>query len=196
MIPESSPQELPEAPSDPPRGAPTEPASEAAPPGAPTEPASEAALPLPATTFRVEELDDAGMDALLQRQRIGRLAYTDGRRVEIRPLGYVREGEWIFGRMEAGGKVEALRHLPWVAFQVDDIGSPWAWESVLLHGPLHFLPEGEGGPEGARVRTHALRALEKGIPGFGTAADPGGHRTLLFGILPQERRGLRGHTGD
>lgn len=148
----------------------------------------------PPGALRVEEMDGRAMEALLDRTRIGRLAYIDGRRVEIRPLGFVRDGDWVFGRMEAGGKVEALLHLPWVAFQVDEIRSPWAWESVLLHGPLHFLPEGEGGPEGAKVRARALQALERAIPGFGTTADPGGHRTLLFGILPQERRGLRGHT--
>jgi nitroimidazol reductase NimA-like FMN-containing flavoprotein (pyridoxamine 5'-phosphate oxidase superfamily) len=144
------------------------------------------------STLRTEPMSDEAMDALLARSRMGRMAFLDGRRIEIRPLGFVKDGDWVFGRMGDGGKLDALLRAPWVAFQVDEVTSPWVWESVLLRGPVHFLPPGEGGPEGVRLRERALRALEDAIPGFGTPEDPGAHRGHLFGILPQERSGMRG----
>lgn len=141
----------------------------------------------------IEPLSEAAVNALLARSRLGRMAYVDGRLVDIRPLAYVRDGGWIFGRMALGTKVEALLHHPWVAFQVDEIRSPWDWESVVIRGPVHFLDE-EAGEEARRLRARALAALEREIPGFGTEADPGAFRTLLFGILPQETRGMRGRS--
>lgn len=142
-------------------------------------------------TFQIFTLSSAEIDALLDRQAVGRLAYPAGNRVEIRPVGYVRDGDWLFGRMQAGDKIEALLHHRWVAFHVDDIRSPWDWESVILHGPLQFL-DAEGGTEMAQMYARAREALAASIPDFEGTEDPGAFRSLVFGITVQEISGRQG----
>jgi uncharacterized protein len=141
--------------------------------------------------FEISNLGDASARAVLARQFVGRLAYPAGNRVEIRPIGFVSDGDWLFGRMQAGDKIEALLHHRWVAFQVDDIRSLWDWESVVVHGPLQFL-DPDGGSEMANMHARAESALARKIPGFGGPDDPGAFRSILFGITVQEISGRRG----
>jgi len=141
--------------------------------------------------FRILPLSDAEIHTLLDHQAVGRLAYPDGNRVEIRPVGFVRDGDWLFGRMQAGDKIEALLHHRWVAFHVDEVQSPWEWQSVLIHGPLQFL-DPTGGEEMAAMHARALAALAGGVPDFQGSTDPGAFRSILFGITVQEMTGRRG----
>jgi nitroimidazol reductase NimA-like FMN-containing flavoprotein (pyridoxamine 5'-phosphate oxidase superfamily) len=141
--------------------------------------------------FRTRDLTREESNAFLSKARFGRLAFLEGARVTIRPVGIALAGDWLFGRMEPGGKVEALLHNPWIALQVDEVQGPWDWTSVLVHGALHFLEPGAG-RESDAVRRQAIEALARSWPGLGGASDPGAHRTLLFGITPQEVSGRRG----
>jgi uncharacterized protein len=152
-----------------------------------------------ARKFSSEPLDAAGCEEILSRGEIGRLAFSFRDQVDIRPIAYVFDPEegWIFGRMEAGEKIRTLLHHRWVAFQVDEIESLWSWSSVVIQGALHFLvPDADGvesgGPEIARVRERAQLALRRLFPDLGEPTDPGAHRTLLFGIAPQDVSGRRG----
>jgi uncharacterized protein len=142
-------------------------------------------------TFQILPLSDSEVYALLDRQEVGRLAYPDGNLVEIRPVGFVRDGDWLFGRMQAGDKIEALLHHRWVAFHADEVVSPWDWRSVLVHGPLQFL-DPEGGEEMAAMHARALTALGRRVPAFQSPRDPGAFRSILFGITVQEMTGRRG----
>jgi uncharacterized protein len=142
-------------------------------------------------TFRSRELTPEEIRDLLRRVRWGRMVYVDGPRVEVRPVGYVFEEGWIFGRFEEGGKLDALRHIPWVAFQVDEIEGYWNWQSVLVHGGVHFLDEGQGEAVD-EVRNQAIAALTRGMPDFGRPGDPGAHRVKLFGIAIHELSGRMG----
>jgi nitroimidazol reductase NimA-like FMN-containing flavoprotein (pyridoxamine 5'-phosphate oxidase superfamily) len=148
--------------------------------------------------FQTEALDRPSCEALLARGFIGRIAFSFRDQVDIRPIAYVFDpvDGWIFGRMEAGEKVRTLLHHRWVAFQIDEVESLWSWSSVVVQGALHFLvPSAEGASmdsEFARVRGRAEEALRTLFPDLGEPSDPGAHRTLLFGIAPQEVSGRRG----
>lgn len=148
-----------------------------------------------ATRFRTRVLSDTETREVLAGLHLGRLAYVEGSRIEIRPVGYAFDGEWLFGRMGPGSKVQALLHHRWVTFQVDAVQSPWSWRSILVHGALHFL-DGGGGAEVERVRGRALEALAAAVPGLGSAEDPGRFRGLIFGITPQEVSGLEGYLDE
>jgi len=147
------------------------------------------------TRFRTRVLSDAEAREVLADLHLGRLAYVEGPRIEIRPVGYAFDGEWLFGRMGPGSKVEALLHHRWVTFQVDDVESLWSWRSILVHGAVHFLETG-GGAEAERVRARALEALAATVPSLGSPDDPGRFRDLIFGIIPQELSGLEGYLDD
>ncbi len=141
--------------------------------------------------FRTRALTLEESNDFLSTARFGRLAFVEGTRVTIRPVGIAFDGDWIFGRMEAGGKVEALLHNPWVALQVDEVRGPWEWTSVLVHGAIHFL-EPEGGRVADQVRRQAVVALSRSWPDLGGSSDPGAHRSILFGVTPQEVTGRQG----
>lgn len=137
-------------------------------------------------------LDDAEREALLARNTVGRLAFADGPRVDIVPLGYRADGAWLFGRTAPGSKLRALAHRPWVAFEVDEVDGPFDWRSVVVHGSFHLLD-----PEGSeRDRTLVERATQAlglaDVPG--DAADPAPFRTVLFAIHVDESSGRSAAT--
>jgi len=148
-----------------------------------------------AKRFRTRVLSDDEARGVLADLHLGRLAYVERSRIEIRPVGYAFDGEWLYGRMGPGSKVEAILHHRWVTFQVDDVESPWSWRSIQVHGALHFLETGSGA-EAENVRGRALEALSAVIPGLGGIDDPGRFRGLIFGIIPQEVSGLEGYLED
>ena len=59
--------------------------------------------------------------ALLERHTVGRMAYSHRNRVDIAPIHYVYSDGWVFARTSGGAKMTTLRHVPWVAFEVDEI---------------------------------------------------------------------------
>lgn len=67
--------------------------------------------------LRTRELDEPGCRALLGRRSPGRLAFSFRDRVDIQPLNFVLDGEWIFGRTSEGEKMNTLRHHRWIAIQ-------------------------------------------------------------------------------
>jgi uncharacterized protein len=142
-------------------------------------------------TFRTRPLSRRECNEILERGRIGRLAFSFRDRVDIRPLTYLYRDGWLFGRTQAGEKLESLGHHRWVAFQVDDIRGPWDWVSVVVHGAFHLFPSDAEGEE-ARVRAEALQAFREEVPDAFSPEDPGRLRNLLFGIAVQEVVGLRG----
>jgi uncharacterized protein len=143
-----------------------------------------------AQRLRTEPLTPQEAEALLERNHLGRLAYAFRDHVDIRPLGYIFRDGWIFGRTEPGVKIETLLHHRWIAFQVDEIQDQWNWSSVVVQGAFHVLEPDAPGEEG-RVRKRALAALSEAFEGLFGPEDPASHRTVLFGIAPQEIVGRR-----
>jgi len=62
-------------------------------------------------TLRGEEAE-----ALLARNQVGRIAFSQHDRVDIEPIHYVYEAPWIFGRTSTGAKILTLSHNSWCAF--------------------------------------------------------------------------------
>lgn len=130
-------------------------------------------------TFR--ELSAAECHALLARQSLGRLAFISAQRVDIEPIHYVFSDGWIFGRTSEGTKVRALEQRPWVAFEVDEVESPFDWRSVVVQGTIYFLSE-EGSDLEQREFARALATLREQDPDALRQGDLTPHRTLLFGL--------------
>ena len=140
-------------------------------------------------TFRT--LDAAECRALLARHRVGRIAYSLHDRVDIEPVHYVSDGDWLFGRTSMGTKLSTLAHHPWCAFEVDEVHALFDWTSVVLKGSFHLLdPEG-GSPDAYRRARELLTQL---VPETFSPDDPVPHRTILFGIFVQEMTGRAAFT--
>ena len=129
----------------------------------------------------VHALDTEQSRALLARNRVGRIAFAVSGRVDIEPIHYVYHDGWIFGRTSPGTKAAAVRHNPWVAFEVDEIEGAFDWRSVVVHGTLYFLEE-DGPPSAAATRERAITLLRRLVPDLGTPFDPVAFRSLVFGI--------------
>lgn len=141
-----------------------------------------------ATANRVEfvTLDDADARSFLARNHVGRLAFTLRDRVDIVPINFTVDGDWILGRTNIGTKLSRLAHNPWCAFEVDEVWSPFAWTSVVVKGTFHLLDPETGSPD---VYARALKSTKSLTPDAFSAHDPVPERTSLFGIFINEISG-------
>jgi uncharacterized protein len=138
-----------------------------------------------AATFR--ELDAGEIEQLLLRGHVGRLAFVRERVVDIEPLHYVYRDGWIWGRTSPGTKLTAVMHEYWVAFQVDEVESPFSWRSAVVHGGFYVLDP--DAPADAEAYARGLSLLREVMPEALTPADPTPHREVLFRIAAQEMAG-------
>ena len=137
---------------------------------------------------RFDILSERQSRALLRRQHSGRLAFTFRDRVDIEPIGYVLDGDWLYGRTSVGTKLIQVTHNPWVAFEVDEIDGPFDWRSVVVRGTVYLLNEpGREHDEYDR----ALRLLRRLDPDVLGDDDPAPHRTAFFRIHINEISGRR-----
>ncbi len=125
--------------------------------------------------------------ALLARNRVGRIAYSFHDRVDIEPVHYVYEAPWIFGRTSAGAKLFTLAHNQWCAFETDEVTGLFDWESVIVKGP--FSPQNS--PNASWDYDRAIAALRRLIPESLTPSDPIAERSVVFGIHASEISGRR-----
>ena len=124
-------------------------------------------------------MGDRPSRALLRRNHVGRLAFSFRDRVDIEPIGYVLQGQWLYGRTSIGTKLVQVTHNPWVAFEVDEVDGPFDWRSVVVHGAVYFLNSaGEVHPDFVR----ALRLFRKHDPRTLRDDDPVPQRTSFFRI--------------
>lgn len=143
----------------------------------------------------IRELDRGECEAILARNHVGRLAYTEQGRVTIEPLHYVFHDGWLYGRTSHGAKMDAVGYT-WspVAFEVDEIEELFRWRSVVVHGGFYAIPEqgAEWEKEEWRRGVELLREL---IPETLTSADPVAFRTVLFRIAVQDVTGREATPG-
>jgi nitroimidazol reductase NimA-like FMN-containing flavoprotein (pyridoxamine 5'-phosphate oxidase superfamily) len=118
---------------------------------------------------------------ILKRNHVGRLAFRNGRVVDIEPLGYVWSAPWLFMRSAYGAKLEALAHDPFVAFEVDEIDGMFDWRSVVVHGTIYMLPA-DGAPVERGQLERAMKALRRAMPGTLTPNDPVPERQVVYGL--------------
>jgi nitroimidazol reductase NimA-like FMN-containing flavoprotein (pyridoxamine 5'-phosphate oxidase superfamily) len=141
---------------------------------------------MPPSSPEFRDLTTDECHALLARHNVGRIAFTRHDRVDIEPISYVSDGEWIFGRTSVGAKLATLLHHPWCAFETDEVRDIFDWDSVVVKGTFYILDPEEGSPDTYR---RAQKLVQKLVPGTFTARDPTPHRDILFGIFIHEISG-------
>ncbi len=128
-----------------------------------------------------KDLSARDMKALLNRHHVGRIAFSFRDAVDIRPIHFLLDREWVFGRTSPSDKLTTLRHNQWVAFEVDEITGPLEWKSVVIRGTFYKLK-----PDGSRhdieLHQRALGVIRALTPDALTDRDAVGFRTELFGI--------------
>ncbi len=85
------------------------------------------------------ELNDMEIKNVLSSQVLGRLACTDGKQPYIVPLTYTYDGEYIYGQINEGMKLDLLRKNPKICFEVDMMTDMRNWKSVLVFGEFQEL---------------------------------------------------------
>lgn len=148
----------------------------------------------PTPALRIRAMTGDECEALLDRHRVGRIAYAHGRHVDIVPIHYIRDGAWLYGRTSPGAKVDAWQHSHWIAFEVDEVHDLMQWSSVVIHGGLYMLPP-DGPEHDAGLHAHAIGLLQRLIRGTGTPSDPVPERTVIFRIHLDEVQGRTADTG-
>ena len=133
-------------------------------------------------------LDRSEIDEVLRRNQVGRIAFSLHDRVDVEPIHYVYDGEWVYGRTAPGEKLATLAHNHWLAFEVDEVRGVFDWRSVVGHGGFYVL-DPEGAPRDREAWDHALRLLRTIVPETLTDADPAHFRTILFRIHLDEVTG-------
>lgn len=135
--------------------------------------------PVIAPVFR--DLTREESESVLACNHIGRMAYAFRDVVDIRPIHYVFDETWLFGRTSPGDKLVTLQHHQWVAFEVDEINGPFDWKSVVAHGTFYRL-EPEGAEADIKLYERGLAAIRTLSQDIFTESDPVPFRTELFGI--------------
>lgn len=135
-------------------------------------------------------LSDGEAREVLSRHSMGRIAYSWRDRVDIEPLHFVADGDWLYGRTAPGTKLSLLAHQPWCAFEVDEVRGMFDWTSVVVKGAFYVLDATSNEHE------RALSLLRQLVPHTGQAGDPTPHRTIVFRIHISEisGRSANGHS--
>ena len=136
----------------------------------------------------IVELSPRETEALLRAHHVGRIAYSWRDRVDVEPIHYVYDDGAIYARTSLGAKLLALRHNPWVAFEVDEAHGPYDWRSAVVHGTVYALRR-EGTPGERETFVRALELLRTIEPAALTDDDPVPWRNVLFRISVGEMRG-------
>ncbi|HEY2377223.1 MAG TPA: pyridoxamine 5'-phosphate oxidase family protein [Gemmatimonadaceae bacterium] len=145
----------------------------------------------PAPSFRV--LSRQECEALLHRNKVGRIAFTFHDRVDIEPVHYIHSDGWLHGRTSPGTKVATLLHHPWVAFEVDEVEGLFDWRSVIVHGAVH-IPDVDGSPSDRAAYSSTLALIRELVPEALIQGDPTPARQVLFRIHVDEVTGRASST--
>ena len=144
------------------------------------------------TTPTFSELREQDARALLARNHVGRIAFSYRDRVDIQPIHYVYDNNWLLGRTGVGSKLVKLAHHPWCAFEVDEVHGLFHWDSVVVHGSFTLLDPKVGSSD---LYTRAVDRLQQFIPGTFTDDDPAPDRVIPFAVHIDELRGRSARPG-
>lgn len=128
--------------------------------------------------------------ALLARHHVGRVAFSFRDRVDIHPVHYALEDDWLYIRTSEGEKLTTITHHPWVAFEVDDVRGPFDWESAVAHGTVYRIDAHGPSPDPA-AEARAKDLLRQVVPEMFTAEDPVPHRGVILRVAVREVSGRR-----
>lgn len=149
---------------------------------------AQSATPARAGDVVFRELPRDEIERILERNNVGRVAFSLHDRVDIQPIHYVYERGWLYGRTSEGEKIATLAHNQWVAFEVDEIKDTFDWRSVVLHGSFWVLHP-RGSPRAEELWAKAADLVSRVVPGALTEHDPVAFRQTLFRIAISDVRG-------
>ncbi len=134
------------------------------------------------------ELSREEIEAVLLRNKVGRMAFSLHDQVDIQPIHYIYEGGWLYGRTPEGDKISTLKHNQWIAFEVDEITDLFDWRSIVIHGSFWILNP-RGSPRAEELWTQACEPVSRIVPGALTQNDAVPFRHTLFRIAVSDVRG-------
>jgi nitroimidazol reductase NimA-like FMN-containing flavoprotein (pyridoxamine 5'-phosphate oxidase superfamily) len=134
------------------------------------------------------DLNRDEIEAMLLRNRVGRIAFSFHDRVDIQPIHYVYERGWLYGRTSEGDKLATLKHNQWVAFEIDEVTDLFDWKSLVIHGSFWILHP-RGSPHAEELWKKAADLVSSIVPGALTDSDPVAFRQTLFRIAVGDVRG-------
>ena len=147
----------------------------------------------PAHVFPIiRELTADESRALLGRHTVGHIAFSLNDRVDIQPIHYVFDEDWLYGRTSPGSKFATLARHAWCAFEVDEVRDLFDWDSVVVKGNVELLDPEAGSPD---AYTRALELMRSLVSGTFTDSDPTPHRSILFRIRVSELTGRAARPG-
>ncbi len=88
-------------------------------------------------------LGEEEIEAVLRRNRIGRLGVSANDRPYVVPINYGYDGCYIFGFSGPGRKLDIMREQPLVSFLVDEIEGPTSWRCVVIEAVFEELTDEE-----------------------------------------------------
>ena len=142
----------------------------------------------PSSPPTIRQLARHEADAILERNHVGRVAFTFHDRVDIEPINYVFADNWLYGRTSHGAKLGVLAHHQWVAFEVDEVAGLFEWRSIVIKGTFEIIPA-DLTTEHAPVYTRALELLRRLAPDAWQEHDRVAFRNVLFRIHVDEVNG-------
>ncbi|HEY0037113.1 MAG TPA: pyridoxamine 5'-phosphate oxidase family protein [Longimicrobium sp.] len=115
----------------------------------------------------VHMLDRAQAEAVLARNRVGRIAYARRGGLEVEPVLYAFADGWLWARTSYGRPWAALgeggAHGSPVVFEVDEVEDGFRWRSVVVRGTVHPVEHpGDGGDPAVWV--HAVELVRAADP--------------------------------
>lgn len=87
------------------------------------------------------KLNETEIEALLERNVLGRLGCTDGETVYVIPINYVYHKNCILAHSTEGKKITFMRSHPQVCFEVDEIENLVNWQSVIVWGNFEEIED-------------------------------------------------------
>jgi nitroimidazol reductase NimA-like FMN-containing flavoprotein (pyridoxamine 5'-phosphate oxidase superfamily) len=136
----------------------------------------------------IRELSRDEVEETINRNRVGRIAFSFRDRVDIQPIHYIYERGWLYGRTSEGEKLHTLSHNQWVAFEIDEVNDLFDWRSVVVHGSF-WLIHPQGSPRAEELWAKAAKLVAQIVPGALTENDPVSFRHTLFRIAVSDAQG-------
>jgi Predicted flavin-nucleotide-binding protein len=142
-------------------------------------------------TPQFHDLDRDECIAILDRNHIGRIAYSFRDRVDITTISYVYDDVWLYVRTEVGDKLVTMAHNRWVAFEVGEIDGIFDWRTVVVRGGIYVLDATEHAAEHHR----AVKLLRTLIPETFRDGDPAPFRDVVLRIHLDDVSGRAAMSG-
>ena len=93
--------------------------------------------------LKVEDMSQAEMHELLERESFGHLGCARDDRPYVVPMNYAFDGKYLFFFTTAGMKTQFIESNPEVCFQVEEVNNSSQWRSVMVIGRAERLTHNE-----------------------------------------------------